>query len=269
VRLPLSIYRKYMDYDDLENNWMIPIQLRPNNSKIDMVWNDPSVTVVEAPEKVQKSLKLPNVQMLWTSNKTGQTIEINNYTFYVGYRVVEAPLEMTGDSFVFANDCEPTEGSFEALFDDDLSTFYHSAWSDPQPRSTPYGSYIDMIMPTKEPINRIAIQLTARVHANPHSPKVVSLYYSNIDNDDERNASWKLIKTVEIQGTKTGNAGSGQSYWIGGIKKESDWIVAPEKFRYLRFCVLKNAQDEDLTVTGTSGAGYWNLAEMKIYGKTE
>jgi len=261
VRLPLSIFRQYIDIDNMETNWVVPIQLKAatgDSKGIDMIW-DSSV-----PEKVQKSLKLPERTKYLDSN--GSVIEeMAGYNFYVGYRVLETPLEITDDNFVYANDCEPTEGSFAALFDDDLSTFYHSAWSDPQPRSTPYGSYIDMLMPTKEPINAIAMQITSRVHSNPHTPKKISLYYSNIDNDDERNASWKpIVENYVIKGVD--KAGSGKSYWIGGIKKDSEWIIAPEAFRYLRFCVIENAQDELLTVTGTSAVGYWNLAEMKIYG---
>lgn len=264
VRLPISIYRKYMDADDLESNYVIGMQLQPwgtgKNKGIDMEWGD------NVPEKVKKSLKLPTSELEWKHNNDNGTEKLNYYTIYVGYRVVETPLTITDDNFVFANDPEPSEGSFGGLFDDDLSTFYHSAWKDPQPRSTPYGSYIDMIMPTKDPVKRIAIQITSRVHSDPHTPKVISLYYSNIDNDDERNASWKVLKeNYEIAGVDA--KGSGKSYWIGGIKKDSDWLESPEPFRYLRFCVIKNAQNEDITVTGTSVAGYWNLAEMKIYGK--
>lgn len=253
VRVPLSLLRKSMNYDDMETNWVVPFQLvaaKAASTGIDMYWGD------DVPVKVQKSLKLPE-----------NTVDyLSGYTFFVGYRVVETPLEIDEGCVVGYNDCEPSEGSVAGLFDDDLSTFYHSAWSEPVPRQAPYGSYIDFEIPTKDPINAVAIQITARVHSNPRSPKVVSLYYSNVANDAERDASWKELKlNVPVN---EGALGSGKVGWIGGIKKQSDWIVSPEPFRYLRFCVIRNSADEDITTTGTKSERYWNLAEMKIYGTT-
>lgn len=266
IRLPLSIFREHIDADQLDVNYVVPMDLRPSKKSCHMVWDDPSTV----PAKVQRALKLPSNSTFW--DKDGEQQSFGYYTFFVGYRVVEAPLEITEDNILSYNDCEPTEGSAIGLFDDDLSTFYHSSWSDPVFRQKPYGSYIDFEMPTKDLINAVAIQVSARVHANPVSPKVIALFYTNDYNMDNPDASsWKpFSETVESYkltgGDANGKLGSGKVGWFGGIKKESDWIRASAPFRYMRFSVLENSNGEDITATGTKTSGYWNLAEMKIYG---
>ncbi len=263
VWLPLEIFRKKMDYNDMEHNYATSVQLAGFN------WKGS-----EAPDKVQKSIQLPQSELTWKASGKGDDGKYDGYTFFVGYRVVEQPLDLDGGCIIGANDPETTEGSTDALFDDDLSTFYHSAWSDEarKDRTSQYGSYLDFEIPTKEPINAVAFKYTARVHANPHGPKVVKLYYSNAKTEAEREATWEPIVragTTEIKVSPTpgkNSSGSGQVTWLGGIKTESDWIKAKEPFRYLRMCVIENAFDEKLTSMGTKTSGYWNLAELRMYG---
>ena len=257
VRLPFKFARKRIDYNDMEHNYVTSVQLSKFN------WPDKNT-----PTKIKNSLKLPQSELTW---KDGNGVEqkYDGYTFFVGYRDVEEPMDLDEGCVLGANDPELTEGSFGALFDDDLSTFYHSAWSanSLKERQAPYGSYIDFEMPTKEPINAVAIKFTARVHSNPHSPKLVSLFYSNEDNEAERNANWKEICIEkEVPGVGKNQAASGQVTWLGGIKNDSEWIKAPEPFRYLRMSVVKNNLDESLYSIGSAAAGYWNLAELRMYG---
>ncbi len=257
VRLPYSFPRKQMNYNDMENNWVTSIQLSS------ISWPDKTT-----PAKIKSSLKLPQSELTWTDG-SGNTQRYDGYTFFVGYRVVEEPMELDEGCVLGANDPELTEGSFAAMFDDDLSTFYHSAWSanSLRERQKPYGSYIDFEMPTKEPINAIAIKFTARVHSNPHSPKLVSLFYSNEVNEAERNANWKeIVIEKEVPGVGKNQAASGQVTWLGGIKNDSEWIKSPEPFRYLRMSVVKNNLDENLYTIGSAAAGYWNVAEIRMYG---
>lgn len=257
VRLPFSFYRKMMDYNDMEHNWVTSVQLKSFN------WPDRNT-----PTKIKNSLKLPQSELTWT-DANGNTQRYDGYTFFVGYRVVEEPMELDEGCVLGANDPELTEGSFAAMFDDDLSTFYHSAWSanSLRERQKPYGSYIDFEMPTKEPINAVAIKFTARVHSNPHSPKLVSLFYSNEPNESERNANWKeIVIEKEVPGVGKNQAASGQVTWLGGIKNDNEWIKAPEPFRYLRMSVVKNNLDESLYTIGSAAAGYWNVAELRMYG---
>lgn len=269
IRLPLSIAREFMDPDQLDVNYVVPMDLRPYKQSCHMIWDKPT-DGTELDEKVTKALKLPSNSTSWEKN--GETHSFTYYTFFVGYRVLETPLEITEDNILAQNDCEPTEGSAIGLFDDDLSTFYHSNWSSPVFRQKPYGSYIDFEMPTKDLINAVAIQVSARVHSNPVSPKVIALYYSNEYNVDNPDASYWTIfdedtPTYKLSGgDANGKLGSGKVGWFGGIKKDSEWLRASAPFRYLRFCVLENSNGEDITTTGTTTTGYWNLAEMKIYG---
>lgn len=290
VKMPLKIYRQYMEPDSLDINYVIPYQLS-STGKVwnaegtdmidnDMDWDNPA----EVPDKVKKALKLPQSNVTWEEKKDGQTVtqSFGAYCFFVGYRVLETPLEITADEILYCNDAEPSEGSFEGLFDDDLATFFHSTWSQSVPRSTPYGSYFDVRIPTTSPINAVAFQVFARVHSNPKSPKEIALYYTNVYNEHDPDASYWTpfdkvgddAKTYKVSGTM----GSGQLGWFGGIKKDSEWLRAykydeagvktPASFNVLRFCVLKNTKDEDCCVASNKDTGYWNLAGMKIYGTT-
>lgn len=272
VWLPITFFRSNMDYNDMEHNFATSIQLAGFDWKA--YQKDDGTKYVEVPKKVQNSLKLPQSELTWTPKNAGDDGKYDGYTFFVGYRVVEQPLDLDGGCIIGANDPETTEGSFEALFDDDLSTFYHSAWSDEarKDRTSQYGSYLDFEIPTKEPINAVAFKFTARVHAAPHGPKIVKLFYSNAKTEAERDATWEPILragipeiTVKPNPGKD-NSGSGQVTWLGDIKTDDGWIKAKEPFRYLRMCVIQNSYDEKLTSIGTKGAGYWNLAELRLYG---
>ncbi len=290
VRMPISIYRRYMDVDQLDVNYVIPFYLNPNgkvnsidpNQKLritsDMEWDTPEIV----PDKVKKSLKLPLNNVTWVVNN--EEHNFGNYCFFVGYRVIEAPLEMTADNILFCNDAEPSEGSFEGLFDDDLATFFHSTWSQSVPRTTPYGSYFDFEIPSNTPINAIAFQVFARVHSNPMPPKEIALYYTTREKYNANNPDASYWTPFNTEGGKVktftpssgelaeGQSGSGKLGWFGGIKKETDWLVAKDAngnkadFNVVRFCVLKNIKGEDCCVASNSANGYWNLAGMKIYG---
>ncbi len=296
VQMPISIYRKYMDDDELDINYVIPFYLYPNKTKYesldptqtskissDMEWDTPEIV----PDKVKKSLKLPVNDVKWEEKQPDGSIkegDYGKYCFFVGYRVIEAPLEMTADNILFCNDAEPSEGSFEGLFDDDLATFFHSTWSQSVPRTTPYGSYFDFEIPLNTPINAIAFQVFARVHSNPMPPKEIALYYTTREKYNANNPDASYWTPFNTEGGKVktftpssgelaeGQKGSGKLGWFGGIKKETDWLVAKDAngnkadFNVVRFCVLKNIKGEDCCVASNSANGYWNLAGMKIYG---
>lgn len=247
VRLPLSFYTEYINANDLASNVVRGFQLEPaTNAKtgIDMVWDE----AANVPEKVQKSLKLP----------TNPDNAAEAYKFFVGYKIVETPLELN-DGCVSSNDCEPTEGSIAALFDDNLSTFFHSGWTVAFDRNATFGSYLEIEVPSTTPINACYFQFTSRVHANPASPQVVWLYYSNQDDPQLREADteWHYFAKVELKKS----LGSGETGELGSL---DDMPKAPEDFKYLRFCVMKSNRGE---LTTPSVSIYWNLAELRMYGK--
>lgn len=261
VRLPLTFNTAVIDENNLSANFVKGVALKPaTNAKtgIDMVWDE----AANVPEKVQKSLKLPRDP----ENANGQ------YTFFTGFKVVETPLELS-DACVTSNDCEPTEGSIGALFDSNLSTFFHSGWTVAFERSAPFGSYLEIEVPTNTPVNACYFQFTSRVHSNPQSPKEVHLYYSNEDDAQlrEQANNWhgKDMETAEKGTTKpfaeiklSKKLGSGETGEIGSLDKMA---IAPETFKYLRFCVIQNADGKSLLSPSTSV--FWNLAELRMYGK--
>ncbi len=259
VRLPLTINTAQIDENDLSSNYVKGIQFKSATTAktgIDMVWAD------DVPEKVKKSLKLPR----------DPENSANAYTFFVGYKVVETPLELS-DACVTSNDCEPTEGSIGALFDGNLSTFFHSGWTVAFERSVPFASYLEIEVPTNSDVNACYFQFTSRVHSNPQSPKEVHLYYSNEEDAQlrEQANAWKgkdgkaatdpdAKPFAEILLKK--KLGSGETGEIGSL---DNMAIAPETFKFLRFCVMQNADGKSLTAPSTSV--YWNLAELRMYGK--
>ncbi len=233
VRIPLDIYLDAINPDEtLNKNLVVPIDIQnPKTGFAALAWDDEN----NMPEdEVVRSL-------------------IDPTTFYVGVRVIEAPLDLD-DTCVTSNDCEPTEGSIAGLFDDNLSTFFHSGWTVAFERSAPYGSYLEITLP--EEINSVYFNITAR-NSNPCSPKKIDLFYSNeIDNEN----SWVKFATA----TNSKKLTAGQSFEIGKINK---MYQAPETFKYLRFCVIENDKGESLLTANTKV--YWNLAELKLYGKIQ
>lgn len=234
ARLPLRIYLDTLDPDEmLDKNLVVPIKIANpagSNAYPAIVWDSEEIPA----EGVVKNF-------------------ISACQFYVGVRVIEAPLDLD-ETCVTSNDCEPTEGSIAGLFDDDLSTFFHSGWTVAFERSAPYGSYLEITLP--EEVNAVYFNITAR-NSNPSSPKEIHLYYSN-DIDDEN--SWTYFQKAVNSKKLT----AGQSFEIGKINK---MFQAPETFKYMRFCVIQN--DKGQSLLSPSTANYWNLAELKLYGKIQ
>lgn len=235
ARIPLDIYLDNIDPNEMLNkNLVVPIVIENKTAK--------SRTNAIAWDNADNK---PS----WEVTKT----LINAMSFMVGVKVVEAPIDLD-DTCVTSNDCEPTEGSIAGLFDDDLSTFFHSGWTVAFDRSAPYGSYLEIVLP--EEINAVYFNITAR-STNPCSPKKIDLFYSNeLDNEN----SWVKFATA----TNNKKLTAGQSFEIGKIDK---MYAAPEKFKYLRFCVIENDKGQNLCSPST--ANYWNLAELKLYGKVQ
>lgn len=235
VRLPLEIYLDAIDPDDMLNkNLVVPIDIQnPRTGYNCLAWYDEE-------NKPEDSVALSLVEPS---------------TFYVGVRVIEAPLDLD-DTCVTSNDCEPKEGSIAGLFDDDLSTFFHSGWTVANERSAPYGSYLEITLP--EEVNSVYFNITAR-NSNPCSPKKIDLYYTN-NLDDE--TSWKYFATA----TNSKKLKAGESFEIGKINKMY-MTKDGETFKYMRFCVIQNDKGESLLSPST--AIYWNLAELKLYGKVQ
>lgn len=211
-----------------------------------------------------KAEKYPVV--LWGDNKPEQAIidrlGIKPCQFFVGCKVVEVPLDLSEDN-VSSNDCEPTEGSIGALFDDNLATFFHSGWTVAFEREAKFASYLEIHL--DEEINSCFFQIIAR-STNPASPKKIHLYYAtNLVEDEEGNtdgSDW----TYFAEGKNAAKLKAGESMEIGKINK----MLQTEDgtcFKYMRFCVMENDKGESLGSPNTKV--YWNLAELRMYGKKQ
>lgn len=185
------------------------------------------------------------------------TIANNTTACFAGIVIKETPLEITADD-VTSNDCEPSEGSIAALFDDNLSTFFHSTWSTAVDRPAPYGSYLEIALP--EEIDECYFQITARNGGNIIPPKTIALYVTDAIADDPEETNWQYFTTVTNPKALT----AGESFEIGKIDKMFRYDGG--KFRFMRFCVLEN--NKGVSCVGTSsGTSCWNLAELRVYGR--
>ncbi len=254
VRFPIEFFTENIDAEDLSRTWVRGFRFKKakgGNKGYDMDWPETIPgTDQPIPDKVKYSLTFPTAE------------DGSAYTFFIGYKVVETPLELS-DAIVSSNDCEPTEGSIAALFDNDLSTFFHSGWTVAFDRSAPFGSYLEIDCTGFPDINACYFQFTSRSNANPMSPKEVHLYYSNEMDDAtrlENKASWTLMAEKVLK-KKLGTS------QVGEIGSLANPIVTPDykPFKFLRFCVVKNSDDQSLFTSSTSI--YWNLAELVMYGK--
>lgn len=247
ITFPINILPDNINYNDISHTFVRGFRLEkavPGGS--DFLWNDNT----PADANIRTKLTLPAGE----GNK--------GYTFFIGYKVVETPLTLS-DGLVTSNDCEPTEGSIAALFDSDLSTFFHSGWTKAFDRGPDFGSYLEIDCTTFEQMNACYFQITARNNANPAAPGKVKVVYSNeADAEARENAkAWTTFVNGEVTLSKLGSSEVAE---VGSIDKPmhtTDW--AP--FKYVRFCAMTNSSGGSLTSPSTSV--YWNLAEFVMYGK--
>lgn len=166
---------------------------------------------------------------------------------------VELQLVPLSTANVITNDQEPLEGPLEGLFDDDETTFFHSSYSDPKERNAVYGSYLEITLP--DPMSRFRFTL-----ANRKSPtaagyvKTVRLYGTNDRTD------WPEEPFAEITDmNKTLNAELAE----GDFGSDEEPFVAPESYKYLRFCVMESGGG---SLGQTTGAVYWCASKFVLYG---
>lgn len=151
---------------------------------------------------------------------------------------------------VSSNDCEPTEGSIASLFDNNEYSFFHSGWTQAFERSEPYGSYLDIEF--DELVQSISFEMLTRASGAMAYPKKIDLYWSN----DKQN--WEKFATTTVYGEYK----AGELIHVNNSQSPDGLFSAPEKFRYLRFCVMKNNKGQNLCQTDHNI--YWNLAELHI-----
>ncbi len=78
IWLPIEIFRKKIDYNDMGHNYATPVQLAGFN------WKGS-----EVPIQVQRSLRLPISDRTWIPGGPADDGKYDGYTFFIGYRVVD------------------------------------------------------------------------------------------------------------------------------------------------------------------------------------
>lgn len=180
-------------------------------------------------------------------------------TIFVGFRVekVYKLHELAIDETMTTSNCgEQSEGSIAGLFDDDATTFFHSAWSSNWAMDPEMYGYLQFEIP-EDNINMCYFIYQNRTHGNPGYVVDVATWGSN---DGE--TWWKFGETTVNDPNQATSAGI---YNVGDaghpfISLDDDGNA--KTFKYLRFSVIK-------TKTGTmngSGSVYFNAAEIRVYG---
>lgn len=167
-------------------------------------------------------------------------------------------LEIDGSSCE-SNDCEPSEGSVAALFDDNVDTFFHSTWSNGGSTcSAPFWSYIQI--PLEEEFSSIFFNCATRKGGNNGCPKKIHLFGSNVD-EPVNDSDWFEFATIA---DATKSLKSGGAYGTLGSQSQPFTSVDEQgkakRFKHIRFCV-ETSQGGSLSGTGN----FWFLSEIQVY----
>lgn len=212
----------------------IPLKIRSCGFDGIEINNDLSSAIVVLNKTVARSelaeLSLSSNQISGYGWATYQQADASE-AFYIGYGTDFN----TGYPYVIYDG-----GGKDALFDNNLNTFWHGDYSYGANDPT-FGQYIDFELPSVA--NHFAYDLWTRSSNANGAPKVTDIYGSA----DGRN--WTKLRTINSELTS------------GGEKFSSSVCSSPTSFKFIRFAVVQsNAGD-------VRSGSYWNCAEMKIYAK--
>ncbi|MBP1637240.1 MAG: hypothetical protein H6Q18_29 [Bacteroidetes bacterium] len=132
-----------------------------------------------------------------------------------------------------SNAVEPSEGSLAYLLDNNVATYFHSAWS----IASPDIHYLQVALPTE--ISLLKFSYTTRQSGGGAGPKQIAISVSN------DGVTFTDIGSID-GGLPTG---ANQSY-------ESDVFKSATNFKYVRLSVLKN----------NGGGKYFVLSEFSLFG---
>lgn len=135
---------------------------------------------------------------------------------------------------------EPTEGSIEALLDNNSDSFWHSNWRSGAVENHTHYLQVDLIEPTGE---NIRMQVTRRPVQNDHITQW-SVYGSNTP--EAADSEWELLTTLNTPYHNNTETCLTEAFSTNG-------------YRYLRFYI-------DNT---TTGRGYGHMSEFRLFRESD
>lgn len=213
----------------LNKNYAVPLLVDP-----DFIWDDPENNPGDAlgviPE--DKRLLIFTIRMVDAMNL--EKIELSS-------------------ECVTSNDCEPSEGSIDGLFDGNTATFFHSGWSVANPREPVYGSYLEITLP--EPMSTFRFNMTTRAtNATTGWPKTVYFYGSN-DLTSWPTEPFAIVENMTEQ--LNGNAVTGE------FGTDEEPFMGPDDYKYIRFCVMESSGG---SLGASSTSIFWYASELELFG---
>lgn len=153
---------------------------------------------------------------------------------------------------VSSNAKDPSQGTYAALIDNDLSTIFHSTWhAETDPLTAPHNLQFDF---SATPTNGFEIRMCQRTDGwgDQDRPTVVNIYASN---SADSAAVWTFITQLNLA-----------SQW-GSAADHKNWVTTPTislgtNYKYIRMDVIRTAANR---MNGGAQYPYFSLSELQVY----
>ena len=179
-------------------------------------------------------------------------IQLETQTDFADHGLLTSPSQIT------TNKLEPTEGSIEALLDNDKETYFHSTWS---VANESLDNYHFLEVDLGKTVKEFTLNYARRSHGTVSSPRVIHVYATNDPNGD-----WKDMGTYTCELTYYCFI---DEYWLEvrfpstlvgySFNGSTTAVSMDDKYRYVRLVV-------EQTYTGpTDNNIYFTLSELAIF----
>lgn len=179
-------------------------------------------------------------------SKSGREVYNSAFSFVIDtdHPLITEADDDPANSQIWSNAQSPLEGSIGALIDGDLSTYFHSRYSETESVG-PHNLIVDL---RDNSVSQFIFHITSRQSSYHDTPSDIRIYACNdISSDD----NWVEVAHI----TEGVPDGSGVSY-------DSPGIVMNSAYRYLRFDVLRTISGRNNSATGSY---FFTLSEFQIY----
>ena len=194
---------------------------------------------------------------------------------------------VTEASQVFSNAKETSEGSYEGLFDGDFTSFFHTAWGNPQYADIDENHYLQIDL--SKPVQTLILKYAERSKAQtPDIPCLMNIYATNDPNllsaDPEEegedpilvpSADWDNLGQHTFTWQYTPLDADGNEVSVDA-KRSAEPILKgagmfsiemPKAYQYVRIACERNLYEVANSSHGRvyDGRSYWNISELRAY----